>query len=353
MKYGLKTMTVWAATLCLLVLAGCQTPSPAMSAAVGKPPAAASASLAANPLPSWREGAAKGRIVEFVEEVTRPGSVAYVPEKDRLATFDMDGTIYCEKPYWLAMTVALDELKTVAEESPAQRRRSPYREAFLYDPAHAPGAEADFVLQYFLLVLETPFAGWTQQEYQSHVESFAASQSDARFGILYRDQFYRPMVELIELLLENRFQVYIVSGSDQALVRAVCERQLNLPPSHYIGSQNALNVRYGKAGVEFLRQGASVPPSNVGDGKPQNIHYHIGQAPVLAVGNTSDDIGMLTMATSNPAYPLTLGVVIDHDDGEREYAYQDARLLDEASRQGWLVVRMKEDFGEVFLGPKR
>jgi len=162
--------------------------------------------------------------------------------------------------------------------------------------------------EHFLLCLTLPFTGWSLDEYKGHVTEFCNTRRDKKFDSLYRDLFYRPMVELIDYLSAAGFSVYIVSGSEQALVRAACSPVLGLAPSRYIGTLLSLDLLYTEKGLRFIRQANSLEPSNVGDGKPMNIHYQIGKPPVLAVGNTTGDLGMLTMATTNPKYRNTLGI---------------------------------------------
>lgn len=303
-----------------------------------------------DPLSSWENLEAKARIMAFVKETTTEGADGYVPEPDRIATFDMDGTIYCEKPYWLAMTIALEKLKETAAEFPEVKDKAPYKEVLRIDSENPAATEAGrFPEEHFLICLTVPFTGWSLDEYKGHVKDFCDTRRDKKFDTLYKDLFYKPMVELIEYLTAAKFSVYIVSGSEQALVRAACSPVLGLAPSRYIGTLLSLDLQYTEKGVRFLREGSALEPSNIGDGKPMNIHYQIGKPPVLAVGNTSGDLGMLTMATTNPNYGNTLGVVLHHNDDKREYRYSDQKLLEKAAEKGWLVVRMKEDFKQVFL----
>ncbi len=303
-----------------------------------------------DPLSSWANLEAKARIKAFVKEATTAGAEGFVPEADRIATFDMDGTIYCEKPYWLAMTIAMDKLRETAAEFPEVEDKTPYREVLKIDPADPMATAAGhFPESHFLLCLTVPFTGWSLDEYKGHVRSFCESKRDRKFNNLYKDMFYKPMVELIEYLNTAKFRVYIVSGSEQSLVRAACSPVLGLDPSRYIGTLIALDLTYTDNGVRFLKEGTALEPSNIGDGKPKNIQYQIGKSPVLAVGNTSGDLGMLTMATTNPNYKNTLGVVLHHNDDVREYGYSDEKLLEKAADKGWLVVRMKEDFKQVFM----
>lgn len=168
-----------------------------------------------------------------------------------------------------------------------------------------------------------------------------------RHGIFHENCLCLPCI--VRNLHSFRESALAVAPSEQALVRAACSPVLGLAPSRYIGTLLSLDLVYTEKGVRFIREASALEPSNIGDGKPMNIHYQIGKTPVLAVGNTTGDLGMLTMATTNPKYGNTLGIVIHHNDDKREYKYSDQKLLEKAAEKGWLVVRMKEDFKRVFL----
>ena len=293
-----------------------------------------------NPLSYWNNGDVKHAIVSFVNAATTPGSKSFVPIEDRLATFDMDGTIACEKPLWLEMAIAKEQLKKIAGESPSARANQPYKAAYEGDDA--------FLIDNFLLAMATPFTGWTVTSYQRHVAEFMTTNQHPRFNMKYKDLFYLPMLQLIDYLESKDFTVYIVSGSNLLLVRSACYEKFGQESSHCIGTIAATTViDYAESGPQLAICGYSFGPSDVEEGKVQNIFDLIGKFPVLAFGNTDGDFEML-MSTDSDKYLL-----LNHDDDEREYSYPEKEYkrknwLGTAQENGWRVVSMKKDFKVVF-----
>ncbi|MCK4764238.1 MAG: haloacid dehalogenase-like hydrolase [Candidatus Aminicenantes bacterium] len=296
----------------------------------------------AAPLDQWQEGQVKNKIISFVNTVCDPDSKSFVPPQDRIATFDMDGTIMCEKPGYLDTVIAAERLKWVAENYPAFREIQPYKAAYRGDEK--------FLDKYFLMVLETAFQGYSQENYYKHVQDFISTRQHPRFKVPYGKLFYAPMLQLIKYLEANKFTVYIVSGSEQAMVRAVCEKELSFECSRLIGSFIGLEVQYTDNGPVYLRQGYFLTPSDVKEGKSINIFHYIGKKPVLAFGNSDGDFGMLKTAYSQRYRHLSL--LLDHDDSEREYDYPDAATKEQwlqlAKEQDWTMVSIKKDFKAVF-----
>lgn len=296
-----------------------------------------------DPLSYWKCHEAKKEIVSFVTAVTSPCSKSYIPQRDRLATFDMDGTVTCEKPTSLEMAVAIDQLKKIATESEAARQNQPYKAAYEND--------SDFLSDNFLVTLYTPFTGWAVQDYEAHVAEFMKSAQHPRFKVDYNELFYLPMLQLIDYLKTNGFTVYIVSGSSLLLVRAACHTRFEQDPAHCIGTVAATDiVDYTNEGPKMLLRGCSYDPVDLQDGKVQNIFNRLGRLPVLAFGNTSGDFEMLKSTYSSKYRHLAL--LLNHDDGNREYSYPDdakrKTWLTTAEKEGWQVVSMRDDFKDVF-----
>lgn len=295
-------------------------------------------------LPSWKEGSFREAVLSYTQAVTDEKNGDFIPVEDRVASFDMDGTIFCEKPLWLEMAIARERLAEIASQSEIMRDLQPFKAAVEGDD--------DFLRANFILTQTTAFRGCTQDYYYSHVQDFMKNRanSEARHEdgspVLFKNCFFKPMIELIQYLESLDFKVYIVSGSEQCMVRSACRFRLGLDFANMIGSLLSLTVEYEKDKVSFIREGSYLAPADVGDGKPESLHYRIGKTPVFSFGNTRDDIGMLTMASSSPYRSMQCLLV--HDDGEREFNYVDDFLKDYAEARGWHNVSMKDNFAEIF-----
>ena len=287
---------------------------------------------AADPLPSWNDGSVKKTIVEFVKKVTRKGSADYVPPAERIATFDNDGTLWLEKPLYIQLQHGLHAIGQLAAEKPEVRDRQPFKAVYEKDMAWLGKVAADYargdlsgVMTLGSGITEV-FAGMTLEAFEADVLDFLNNAQDARFKKPYKLLTYQPMVELVHTLQGNGFQVYITTGGGRDFVRAVCEEIYNIPRSMTIGS--SVSFQYGEdaQGVaQVMRTKELEQPIDDGPGKPVHIHRAIGRRPVMAAGNSDGDIHMLKYATGHTG--LTLGLLVHHDDPEREYAYGPASGL--------------------------
>lgn len=300
-----------------------------------------SACLAA-PLESWNETPNKDKIINFVESVSDPQSPSFVPEEERIATFDLDGTIFCEKPLYLQVLIAAERLHDLAEKNPILRDVEPYASAwernrdFISDPKN------------FLEMNLTAFEGATEEEYKKYTEDFLTVNKNPDFNAPYIELFYIPMLELLEFLRDNGFQIFIVSGSPQEFIRVFSENKLDVSLDRVIGDTIRVEFHVEDGRAVFVRKHEVVEPEVLREGKPENIRMRVGRVPILAFGNSNDDIAMLECAGASglPSLSLTL----HHDDAEREYAYDKGadRVLETAKERGWVVVSMKGDFKTIF-----
>lgn len=291
-------------------------------------------------LPSWAEGdgSVKQKIIDFVEQVTDKNSPHYVPESIRVATFDMDGTLICEKPHSMNEVMAINYLKKVASESPTLSQIQPYKAA--------QEGDRNYLGPNFLQVLITAYMGYPQSKYRAQALEFINTQIHPRYNVVYGELFYQPMLELLEYLKANQFDVYVVSGSWQGFVREVGHAKLGFAYSHLIGSRIGLDFQINSAGdAVFLRSTEQLQPPNVHEGKPENIQAHIGIKPVLAFGNSSGDQDMYEYASSNKTHLI---LSLEHDDEAREYVYPSKVKFQE----GWIPVSMKNNFKTVFSSLK-
>jgi phosphoglycolate phosphatase-like HAD superfamily hydrolase len=311
-------------------------------------PKRTAAPCASPPLPSWNDGPSKRAIVGFVEEATTRGAPTFVAEEDRIAVFDNDGTLWPEQPVPVQFAFALDRIEATAGEHPEWRACQPFRSVLAGDLAAALAGGEKALVE----LLVATHSGMTTDEFAAVVKQWIASARHPRYGRLYTQLVYRPMLELLDYLRGNGFRTFIVSGGGIEFLRVWAQGVYGIPPEQVIGSQ-------GKVAFE-LRDGRPVlvklPQIDLLDdraGKPVGIHRQIGRRPIAAFGNSDGDLEMLQWATSGPG--RRFGLIVHHTDGEREWAYDRDfpisaldKALDEAQARGWTVVDMKRDWKRIY-----
>ena len=301
-------------------------------------------------LASWHDGPARDAITGFLARVTEEGGAEYVPPAERIAVFDNDGTLWCEKPAYLQALFILARLREQVAEDPALGERPVVRALLRGDLAGAAAAGKEEMAG----VLLDTHAGLTTDEFTAAVLRWLDGFAHPRFGVPFTGTVYAPMLELIETLRAHRFRVFIVTGGGVDFVRAVGAQLYGVEPDDVVGS--ALHARFERRDgrVVLVRTAELAGSPNEGPPKVESIHAHIGRRPVVAVGNSAGDREMLEYAHTGERPSLCL--VLDHDDEEREYAYAgeaatnpDAEpLLTTADRFGWTVVSMRRDWSRVF-----
>jgi hypothetical protein len=314
----------------------------------------AAAAHAADPLPSWNEGATKRAIVEFVERVTTKGSSDFVSVEDRIATFDNDGTLWVEQPMYTQLAFALDRVKTLAPEHPEWKTTEPFK-SVLEGDVQALLAMGDKAL---LEIVAVTHAGMTSDDFEEIVSDWMATAEHPRYKRPYTQCVYQPQLELLAYLRANGFKTFIVSGGGIEFMRPWTERVYGIPKPQVVGSSIVTEFQIKDGKPVLIR----LPKVNFIDdhaGKPVGIGQHIGQRPILAFGNSAGDREMLEYTTGGDG--PRLGLLVYHNDAQREYAYGPAGglpdskvgtfpedLMVEAEQNDWLVVRMKDDWKQVF-----
>jgi hypothetical protein len=303
---------------------------------------------ATDPLPSWNDGDAKQAILDFVTRVTDPVSPDFVPEAERIATFDNDGTLWAEQPLYFQLLFAIDRVKALAPDHPEWSTRQPFQAA-LKDDIEALLASGEHGL--IELVMAT-HAGMTTEEFEVIVRDWLDSARHPTTGRRYTEMVYQPMLEVLDYLRASGFKTFIVSGGGIEFMRPWTESVYGVPPEQVVGSsiKTVFEVRDGEPVLVRL------PEMNFLDDKgdkPVGINSHIGRRPIAAFGNSDGDFQMLEWTTAGDG--ARLGVLVHHTDGEREWAYDReshigrlARGLDEAEARGWVVVSMKDDWRTIF-----
>lgn len=301
-----------------------------------------------DPLPSWNEGASKQAILDFVAAVTEEGGDQFVPEADRIATFDNDGTLWTEQPNYAQAFFILSQIKTLAPQHPEWATEQPYAAILAGDQA----AMKQFTEEDLGKIVAAAHAGMTTTEFDEQGRAWAETAINPLTKHRFIESIYQPQLELMDYLRANGFRVYIVSGGGIDLMRTFSQDVYGVAPDNVVGSSG--KVKYTLAdGVPTLTKLPEVDSIDDKEGKPVNIHLHIGQKPILAFGNSDGDQAMLEYVTGGDG--PSLGLIVHHDDAAREVAYdRDSKIgtldtaLDAASKWGWVVVSMKDDWGKVF-----
>jgi phosphoserine phosphatase len=311
-------------------------------------------SQAADPLPSWNDGPAKQSLIAFVEKVTKPGSPDFVPVPERIATFDNDGTLWCEQPMPVQLYFALDRVKALAPQHPEWKTREPFASLLKGDFQKAMSGGDHALLE----IIMATHAGMTTAEFEQIVKDWIATAKHPKTGQLYTDMVYQPMLEVLSYLRANGFKNYIVSGGGIEFMRPWAARTYGIPPEQVVGSsiKTKFEMRDGKPVLVRL---PAINFNDDRDDKPVGINQHIGRRPIAAFGNSRGDKEMLEYTQDGGG--ARFGLLVLHDDAAREYAYGPAlglpepklgafpqALFDQAKKEGWTVVSMKSDWGLVF-----
>lgn len=302
-------------------------------------------------LPSWNDTPVKQKLMNYINV-----EVEKIPVADRIAVFDMDGTIACERPLGLEMVTSIHRLLEKGEEQPDIKETTEYKFAKLLsvNPRDTAVFNHCYVggKNFMDNITMKAFEGMDNEDYVDYAHDYLNKTKDKKFGILYADMFYQPMLELIELLKEKQFQIYIVSGSMQGLVWSVCPQNIGVDRQHLLGTYLGMKVSFPQGGpVSYVLDGTMLKPKNNYYGKSINIYNHIGKIPVMAIGNTHGDFGMFHMASCSP-YPH-FALMLNHDDDVREYAYPPHRgstphWQDSLRLNGWIQADMSKEFKVVW-----
>jgi phosphoglycolate phosphatase-like HAD superfamily hydrolase len=301
----------------------------------------------ADPLPSWRDGKVKATIVDFVTRVTGIGA-DHVPEVERIATFDNDGTLWCEQPLQVQVFFLFDRVRELAAGDPALAERDPFKTLLEgdADKIHALGKQG--IMQLFFAT----HAGMTLREFLGIAQAWQAQAKHPRLGERFVDLVYQPQLELLAYLRANGFRNFIVTGGGIDFVRAFSEARYGIPPEQVVGSSCRMRVEMSPRGLGLFKL-PEFGSFNDREAKVENIGLHIGRRPILAFGNSDGDLAMLRFVAAGLGPRLAL--LVHHDDAAREFAYDRdfalsplAEGLDKAADYGIALVSMKDDWARVF-----
>jgi phosphoglycolate phosphatase-like HAD superfamily hydrolase len=310
---------------------------------------------AQDPLPSWNDGPAKQAIVDFVRTTTESGGAKFVPPEERVATFDQDGTLWVEHPVYSQLMYCLERVPVLAKEKPALKKVEPFKTVLsgnLEAVAKLPLAELEKLVALTL-------TGMTTDQFQAQVKNWLATAKHPRWKRPYTELTYQPMQEVLKYFRANGYKTYIVTGGGQDFVRVYSEEVYGIPREQVVGSIGGTKYGYDSDGKPILTKEPKLLLNDNDAGKPEGIHLVIGRRPVAAFGNSTGDRQMLEYTKAGDGARLSMLVL--HDDADREYAYGPAQklpnskvgtfsqaLYDEAKKDGWFVISMKNDWKVIF-----
>jgi phosphoserine phosphatase len=308
-----------------------------------------------DPLPSWNDGPAKKAIVDFVQTTTTQGNPKFVPPAERIATFDQDGTLWVEHPVYSQLMYCLERVPAMAKAKPELAEVEPFKTVLSGNR----GAIAKLSMQDLEKIAVATLTGMSVDEFSAEVKKWLETAKDPRWNRPYTELTYQPMQEVLRYLRDNGYKTYIVTGGGQDFVRVYAEHVYGIPPEQVVGTAGATKYGYDKDGKPFLTKEAKLVLNDNDAGKAEGVHFMIGRRPYAAFGNSTGDQQMLEYTKAGDGARLSM--IVLHDDAMREYAYGPAQglpdtkvgtftqaLYDEATKQGWAVISMKNDWKRIF-----
>jgi hypothetical protein len=308
-----------------------------------------------DPLPSWKDGAAKKAITEFVKTTTEKGSPQFVAPEARIAAFDQDGTTWVEQPMYTQVIYCLERVPAVVKAKPDLANVEPFKTVLSGNRE----AIAKFTMPQWEMILAATLSGMSVEEFSAEAKKWLDVAKDSRWKRPYTELTYLPMQEVLKYFRANNYKTYIVTGGGQDFVRVYSERVYGIPPEQVVGTAGRTSYRYAKDGKPFLIKDPKLLLNDNNAGKPEGIHLMIGRRPYAAFGNSIGDKQMLEYTQAGDGARLAMLVL--HDDAKREYAYGPAQALpntkvgtftpalyEEAKKKGWTVISMKNDWKQIF-----
>jgi phosphoglycolate phosphatase-like HAD superfamily hydrolase len=305
------------------------------------------------PLSLWNKTPTRQAILDFVATVTDESGPSYVPPAERIAVFDNDGTLWCEKPMYVQLDFLLRQLAQQAQADPSLRSRQPWQAAWEKDftwlgdtiTRHYQGD--DSLLRELLAGILALSEGQDVEQVEAAANAFVQNERHPTLGLAYRDCVYQPMIELLQLLEAHGFINYIVSGGGRDFMRGFAQDLYGIPRERIIGSTVAYRFVESASGGAIVQR-ADLDVVNDGPDKAIQIWSVTGRRPILAAGNSNGDLAMLQFA-GGPSLPA-LRLLVVHDDATREFDYMAGaeKAYGEARAQGWTAVSMQRDWRHVF-----
>jgi len=313
---------------------------------------------AQDPLSSWNDGKAKQAILEFVKATTTQGGPQFVPSEARIATFDQDGTLWVEHPMYTQVMYCLERVPDLVKARPELKDKPPFNTVL--ELLHGDRAAMEKLnIKDLEVIGAATLAGMSVDTFKAEVKKWLGAAKDPRWKRSYTELTYQPMQELLRYLRANGYKTYIVTGGGQDFVREYAEQTYGIPPEEVVGTAGETKYGYDKNGKPFLTKEPKLILNDNNAGKAEGIHLMIGRQPYAAFGNSTGDRQMLEYTKAGDG--ARLAMIVLHDDATREYAYGPANglpntkvgtftqaLYDEAKKNGWTVISMKNDWKKIF-----
>ena len=313
-----------------------------------------------DPLSLWTEGAAsKKALIDYVEAVTDESSPDFIPVEDRVATFDFDGTLFCETdPNYFDYTLLVHR---VLEDPNYKASKFEKRVARKIVDQNENGTKYEELPVEHGQAVASAFQGMTIDEFYSYVHDFMKTEMPSYEGMNRGGGFYQPMIQVVEYLQANDFDVYVMSGTDRLITRGIFSDDscpINLPLSHILGSNESLvgsnqgeedGLDYTFSQNEELVTGGEFIMKTLKENKCYIIQSEIAKQPVLSFGNSSGDFAMDNYALTNPDY-RSAAFQLCCDDVERENGKPEkaAEMLAQCEENGYVPVSMKDDWTTIY-----
>jgi len=278
------------------------------------PGTAAMAQDTGSQLASWNDGPAKQAIIDFVRATTDASSSKFVPPQERIATFDQDGTLWVEHPMYTQVIYCLDRVPAVVAQKPQFKNREPFKTVLSGDRE----AMAKLSLPELEEILIATLTGMPVEVFEAEAKKWIETAKHPRWGRLYTELTYQPMLEVLQYLRANGYKTYIVTGGGQDFVRVSSQQLYGIPPEQVVGTASGTKYGYGKDGKPFLTKEPKLLLNDNNAGKPEGIHLEIGRRPRAAFGNSTGDRQMLEYTGAGDGARLMM--LLLHDDAQREYA---------------------------------
>jgi phosphoserine phosphatase len=334
----------------VLLSAAAVLPFPSL---LGTPPALAQD--ATTQLASWNDGPAKRAIIEFVRATTDRSSPKFVSPEERIATFDQDGTLWVEHPMYTFIIYCFERVPMLVKAKPGLKDVEPFKTVLSGNQDEI----ARLTTADLENILTATLTGMTVEEFKAEATNWLETARHPRWNRPYTELVYQPMLEVLRFLRANDYKTYIVTGGGQDFARVSSEKVYGIPAEQVVGTASATKYEYNRDGRPTLFKEPKLMLFDDFAGKAEGIHLMIGRRPYAAFGNSTGDQQMLEYTGAGIGARLMMLVL--HDDAQREYAYGPAQglpdtkvgsftqaLYDEAKKDGWIVISMKNDWRRIF-----
>ncbi|WP_295365260.1 HAD family hydrolase [uncultured Succinivibrio sp.] len=294
--------------------------------------------------------------VTYVNEVTDPKSGKFIPKEDRIAVFDMDGTLVGETypSYfdWVMFTEKV--LRDPNYKAPADMKKFAAQLEEGWKNGKLPKDAEKIHAKYSF----ESFKGMTIEEVKDYAREFMKTDAKGFNNLKRGDAYFRPMISLVKYLEQKDFTIYIVSGTERNIVRVLLENVLDVPSDRIIGSDGVIKAsgQGSKDGLDYVYQPddkliytGELITKNVKMNKVPIIAREIGKVPVLSFGNSSGDLSMSQYITNNKKYESRAYILLG-DDSQREHGSEAKveKLKKYCEDHGFYTISMKNDFATVY-----